>query len=64
MGRRPLEIDKILMDMVLTDDTSAKKKLAKKSNKSRNSLKTLKSKKVTRKNIALKSLTCRQFVKI
>ncbi|MDD5115918.1 MAG: class II fructose-bisphosphate aldolase [Candidatus Omnitrophica bacterium] len=30
MGRRPLEIDKIVMDLVLTDDASAKKKLAKK----------------------------------
>ncbi len=30
MGRKPLEIDKILMDLVLTDDAPVKKKLAKK----------------------------------
>lgn len=30
MGRKPLEIDKILMDLVLTDDAPAKKKFAKK----------------------------------
>jgi fructose/tagatose bisphosphate aldolase len=30
MGRKPLEIDKIVMDLVLTDDALAKKKLAKK----------------------------------
>ncbi len=30
MGRKPLEIDNIVMDLVLTEDASAKKKLAKK----------------------------------
>jgi len=30
MGRKPLEIDKIVMDLVLTDDALTKKKLAKK----------------------------------
>jgi fructose/tagatose bisphosphate aldolase len=30
MGRRPLDIDKIVMDLVMTDDAAAKKKLAKK----------------------------------
>ena len=30
MGRKPLEIDKIVMDLVLTNDLILKKKLAKK----------------------------------
>jgi len=30
MGRKPLEIDKIVMDLVLTEDAASKKKLAKK----------------------------------
>ena len=30
MGRQPLKIDKIVMDLILTDDLSSKKKLAKK----------------------------------
>ncbi|MFA5411713.1 MAG: class II fructose-bisphosphate aldolase [Candidatus Omnitrophota bacterium] len=30
MGRKPLEIDKIVMDLILTEDAAAKKKLAKK----------------------------------
>jgi fructose/tagatose bisphosphate aldolase len=30
MGRKPLDIDKIVMDLVLTDDSAAKKKLAEK----------------------------------
>lgn len=30
MGRRPIEIDKIVTDLVMTDDTNLKKKLAKK----------------------------------
>jgi hypothetical protein len=29
MGRKPLEIDKIITDLVLTDDVVLKKKLAK-----------------------------------
>jgi len=30
MGRKPLEIDKVVLDLILTDDPAAKKKLAKK----------------------------------